>query len=69
LIIFAAFLLMLVLTATEGKEPRRAVMTAVPYLDQSLIAPHCPIRAFVLPQLDGTEWTFLIPSPVNCQET
>jgi hypothetical protein len=69
LIIFTAFLLILVLTTTDGKEPRRAVMTSVPYLDTSIISPKCPVREMVLPQLDGTEWTFLIPSPVNCRET
>jgi hypothetical protein len=69
LLIFTAFLLLLVFTTTDGKEPRRAIMVSAPRLDTSIIAPKCPVRAMVLPQLDGTEWTFLIPSPVNCRET
>ena len=69
LLIFLAFLLILVFTTTDGKEPRRAVMSHVPYLDQSVIAPKCAKKAVVLPQLDGTEWTFLVPNPGNCQET
>ena len=69
LLIFLAFFLILVFTTTEGKEPRRAIMTGLPQLDQSIIAPHCSKRALVLPQLDGTEWTFLIPNLDNCQET
>ena len=44
-------------------------MSHVPYLDQSVIAPKCAKRAVVLPQLDGTEWTFLVPNLSNCQET
>ena len=69
ILIFLAFLLLLVFTTTDGKEPRRAVMTGLPQLDQSIIAPRCLRRALVLPQLDGTEWTFLIPNLNNCQET
>jgi hypothetical protein len=68
LIIFALFLFILVMTVTEGKEQRRAVMAHVPYLDTSIINPTCPKREMFLPQLDGSEWTFLIPSPVNCRE-
>ena len=68
-LIILVFILVLVFTTAEGKEPRRAVMTGLPQLDQSIIAPRCPRRAVVLPQLDGTEWIFLVPNLSNCQET
>ena len=67
LLIFLAFLLLLVFTTTDGKEPRRAVMTEL--LAKAPPAPRCAQRVVVLPQLDGSEWTFLIPNLDNCQET
>jgi hypothetical protein len=71
LLIFTAFLLILVFTTTDGKEPRRAVMDVNHETVQQVPSTlHCPLKGMVLKQLNGEEdWIFLIPSPVNCRET